>query len=348
MNRTRTTEAFDAAGPLLAAGLVRRGVPVHLAPWPGPLVGAPPTGASTGPRLVATTYVDVDGQVVGLAVVADPTLPALLDEAVAELRRWSDALRTRRLLLPVPAPACFPAPRAAGLLVLAQTRLPPRSACRAGRADATLAAYLERGDTVLVVGSGRGAWDDRPPRPSPRRAGVVPVASVRRATTVEVPAPAKLAFLQRPCTPVEELTAILDVLRSRFPLLRGQHPDQWCHRPTDTRDAVRSAAAASDLVLLVDDRHPHGRRPRHWLAHHRLVPVGSAADLDPVVLARAATITLTGPLHRPGTAALSTALARCLSGLGPLSVVRRRSTSETVTDVYSPPERSAVAAPGKP
>ncbi|RAJ31269.1 4-hydroxy-3-methylbut-2-enyl diphosphate reductase [Kitasatospora sp. SolWspMP-SS2h] len=376
MNRTRLTEAFDVAGlpapevtvptgfthpvrgavrcpaaPLLAAGLARRGVPVRLAPWPGPLTPAAPTPAPAAAarpaalRAFTTTYLDVDGQVIGLAVVADPALPALVEAAAAELRCWSDALRTRRLLLPVPAPACSPPRHAPGTLVPAreQDHDPTASACRADRTGATVTSYLERGDTVLVLGSGRGAWAERPPRPLPRRPGVVPVLSADHATTVEVPDPAKLSFVQRPCTPVEEFTTILDILRFRFPLLRGQHPDQWCHRPTDTRDAVRSAVAESDLVLLVDGRHPHP-----WLAHPGLIPVGSITDLYPAVLARAATITLTGPLNRPAAATLSDTLARCLSGLGPLSVIRRRSTSEPATDTHLPPERHAAGALGKP
>src|SRR5262249_28032679 len=142
--------------------------------------------------------------------------------------------------------------------------------------------------------------------------------------------------------PVEEATAMLSVLRARFPLVRGQHYDALCYAATDRAAAIKQVAAPSDLVLVLGDAadpdamHMRaevgaaaagpgqssaaaagpGQSSTACSAVHTVAAVGdievgwlTGVDTVGVVLSRSA---------RPG---LITQVTEALSGLGPLTVV---------------------------
>jgi 4-hydroxy-3-methylbut-2-enyl diphosphate reductase IspH len=66
-------------------------------------------------------------------------------------------------------------------------------------------------------------------------------------------APDRLSVVVQTGMPVEEATAMLSVLRARFPLVRGQHYDALCYAATDRAAAIKQVAAVSDLVLVLGD-----------------------------------------------------------------------------------------------
>ncbi|AUG75862.1 hypothetical protein CFP65_0943 [Kitasatospora sp. MMS16-BH015] len=361
MNRTRLTDHTEVAGrpgdpvtvlsgfhhpargpvscpaaPLLAGWLRERGQECRIA-----AAGALPAGS--GGRLAATTYLDLDGRVVGLAVTAPAHRATLAAEAV---RVWSAALRTRRLLVCTAPLGCEPPPSLptqpdARTADRARGRPTPRTVCpRAVATWATAAQYEARGDTVLLLGTG-----------GPARAGDAETAhrprvrDVAAAHVVQPADPERLSFVQYPCAPVEEMAEILKVLRRRFPMLRGQHPDEWCYRAADRRLAVRAVARAGDLVLL-------GARSTEaeWLKPEVRVPFDGLHVLRPELLAKAATIGLLAPLTplvplagdggRDGTELV----AEVLGGLGPLSLVHHRSLTQVRTDVLA----RTPEPPGRP
>ncbi|MEV8322093.1 hypothetical protein [Kitasatospora sp. NPDC056731] len=289
--------------------------------------------AGRGGRLFATTYIDLDGAVVGIAVIAPARQEAVAAEAV---RVWSAAVRTRRLIVCASEPACGPTP-----VVPSQplNRLAP-SAGGAGpaecpRAAATWAAvrqYEARGDTVLVLGGGGFA----PAGPAAQQAGAQQAGRVRVADAAGAQAlrsvdPERLSFVQHPCSPVEEVAEILGVLRARFPLLRGQHPDQWCYRSSDRRRAVRAVAESSDLVLV-----SAGSTVAASIRSGTFVAFNGLNALRPEEIAAAATVGVIAPLRAAeGAGDATDAVVGAIGGLGPVSVAYHRTVTEVATDVLA-------------
>ncbi|MCX4744119.1 hypothetical protein OG455_01085 [Kitasatospora sp. NBC_01287] len=341
------------AAPLLAAWLVRRGARVVLAALEPDAVTRPSgPPRRTGGVLVGSSYRDLDGRVVGLAAAAAADQDVSLVRLAVDT--WSQVIRTRRVLVPLAPRACAagaPVPRpqrgaAAGSPPVAAAGTGCRAAVAAWE---SVRAGRGRGDTVLLVGAGAGAgtgtdepWAGGPSGPLLR------VPTVEQARRLEVADPARLSYAIRPCSVIEDVTEVLHVLRARFPLIRGPHPDQWCYAASRARAAVRLAAAASDLVLLLggeggggggggagaDDRCDHDLPA----AQRVLAPVG-LGDLDPKELGAAATVAvidrLEGAVRGVGCPALGvTDLIEVLSGLGPLSVVHYRVQADVSTNIY--------------
>jgi 4-hydroxy-3-methylbut-2-enyl diphosphate reductase len=80
---------------------------------------------------------------------------------------------------------------------------------------------------------------------------IVLVGSVQEARTVQVPDPAKVAYLSQTTLSVDETGEILDVLRERFPALQGPHRDDICYATQNRQEAVKDLAARSGVVLVI-------------------------------------------------------------------------------------------------
>ncbi|MFI9331365.1 hypothetical protein ACIGZJ_28000 [Kitasatospora sp. NPDC052868] len=342
------------AAPLIAAWLAGQG---HAAPVravaPRALGRSDRTaGAARSGVLAATTYLDPGGRVAGLAVAGGARRAALAEEVV---RHWSRALRTRRVLVaPGPRPcrhgrhgtALLPDPRSAG-----SVRWPrAEDGCpKAAAAGALVRAYLDRGDTVLVLGG-------REERRRPERAGpgalpsgpVVEVAGVGASEALAaleglaIRDETRLSFVVSPCAVVDEVGGLLRELRLRYPSLRGQHPDQWCYVASDARWAERAVAEASDLTLLTGEGEPALLPLPGRGSVRRIRTLG---DLLPEEIAAAATVGVLatdggsaaegGPVAEGVPAAVTVAgLLEVLAGLGPLSVVSHRVRTDVGTGIH--------------
>ncbi|WP_285739357.1 hypothetical protein [Kitasatospora phosalacinea] len=280
---------------------------------------------------MSTTYLDGDGDATGIAVVGGSCRTGA---AQALVRSWSAALRTRRAMVARPPRPCPDSPYAVvELPVPRDGSAPPAhpgaaTPCPApALAGAAVRRYLDEGDAVLLVGPGRS----RPWAPDGR---VLELARVEDVERLVLPVGVRPAFVVRPCAVVDDVTPLLTALRARFPELRGQHPDQWCHRASATRWAHRAVAAASDLTLLLGEARvdaatlPTGARVRR---------VRGLGDLLPAELAAAATVGLIPAAPAVGTAngddmdtALLDAVLQVLTGLGPLGIVEHRVWTEVV------------------
>jgi 4-hydroxy-3-methylbut-2-en-1-yl diphosphate reductase len=107
--------------------------------------------------------------------------------------------------------------------------------------------FLSRGDTVLLIGH-----DGHDETEGTLGEGTIQlVQSPAEAATVEVDDPAKVAFLTQTTLAVEDANQVVDVLRSRFPLIESPPTEDICYATTNRQDAVRAIAAESDLVLVV-------------------------------------------------------------------------------------------------
>ncbi|RAJ31778.1 4-hydroxy-3-methylbut-2-enyl diphosphate reductase [Kitasatospora sp. SolWspMP-SS2h] len=303
------------AAPLLTAWLQRHDTKTAVTALHHQLTPRDPDDG--GQAVVATTFLDTTGQVFGLAVAADAER---LPQARAAVATWSAVLRTRRMLLPAGAEPCaVPAAPASRLPHPRTTVVPPAPDCpHADAALQCLRRFAERGETVLLVGAG----PLMPFAPCPRGNRVVAVPSIEAARAVRVADPAALSFVLRPCTLIEDAAAILAVLRARFPMLRGQHPDQWCYRAEDRRAAVNGAAACSDVALVLPGRDGQWSAPAR-----RTVRLTSLADLYPGHLRNASTVAVIGG---DSDGLTPDTLTRVLTGLGPVSVVEHHVNSRVL------------------
>jgi 4-hydroxy-3-methylbut-2-enyl diphosphate reductase len=187
--------------------------------------------------------------------------------------------------------------------------------------------FAERGDQVVIIGP-RGhavaagitgqAPDHTVTAESPVGAGAVQVADPRR-----------VSYVLQPGTPVEETAPVSAALRSRFPALRGPDPGRFCYAASDREETIRAVAAASDLVLVLGNEDEPDTRRLAGLArgsHAKAHVIDHAGQIVPSWLAGVGTIGLAETVSaRPGLAGQVTT---ALSGLGPLSVIRRRVTTE--------------------
>jgi 4-hydroxy-3-methylbut-2-enyl diphosphate reductase len=242
---------------------------------------------------------------VGLAVAARQDDDVALVVARATVEQWRRTLRTRRVLVAGSETTCAGARRAMALAGV----------------QGAVREYADRGDTVLVIGRMSDAVTAGLVGQAP--ADVLVVSSVGEAGEVLVDDPDRVSFVLSPAMATEDAVTVLAELRSRFPRLRGQHPDEWCYAVSDRRLTTRAVADSSDLLLVVgglDD--PESQELA--AASCQVRQLTDAGQLRANWLATAATVGIVGTS--------SDEVIRVLSGLGPLSVVRRQITTEVVGD----------------
>jgi 4-hydroxy-3-methylbut-2-enyl diphosphate reductase len=80
---------------------------------------------------------------------------------------------------------------------------------------------------------------------------MVLVGTPEEAETLQLPAHDKLAVLTQTTLSCEEVTAILDVLRRRFPHLETAPKGDICYASTNRQRAIRELAHVCDLILIV-------------------------------------------------------------------------------------------------
>lgn len=63
-----------------------------------------------------------------------------------------------------------------------------------------------------------------------------------------------LCFMTQTTLSVDDTSAVIDALRSRFPLIIGPRKDDICYATTNRQEAVRNLAAQADVVLVVGSK----------------------------------------------------------------------------------------------
>jgi 4-hydroxy-3-methylbut-2-en-1-yl diphosphate reductase len=71
------------------------------------------------------------------------------------------------------------------------------------------------------------------------------------AEALHVKDPEKLAFITQTTLSVDDTAAVIDVLRRRFPAIKGPVKEDICYATTNRQDAVKSIAEQIDLLLVV-------------------------------------------------------------------------------------------------
>ncbi|MBN3866707.1 4-hydroxy-3-methylbut-2-enyl diphosphate reductase [Gluconobacter kondonii] len=77
------------------------------------------------------------------------------------------------------------------------------------------------------------------------------INDAEEARTIQPEDPAKLAFITQTTLSVDDTAEIVDILRSRFPLIEGPKREDICYATTNRQEAVKAIAPESDLVIVI-------------------------------------------------------------------------------------------------
>ncbi|MFE9120402.1 hypothetical protein [Streptomyces sp. NPDC007172] len=158
----------------------------------------------------------------------------------------------------------------------------------------------------------------------------VQIRSIRDAEVLAARDADRLAFVVAPGSASVRVAGLLAALRSRFPRLRGQHPDQWCYTMSDLLISAWSVLAESEVLLLAGTPDsPATAAAQAAAAHMPVHRFTTLAQFRPHHI-DVATLAVTDSGTRLGGQ-----LLQVLAGLGPLDVMRRNTRTESVP-VLSP------------
>ena len=87
--------------------------------------------------------------------------------------------------------------------------------------------------------------------------GQLPEGAIALVETVEQAAaftprdPARLAFATQTTLSVDDTSAIVDILQTRFPEMKAPHKEDICYATTNRQNAVKAMADRSDIVFVI-------------------------------------------------------------------------------------------------
>lgn len=157
------------------------------------------------------------------------------------------------------------------------------------------------------------------------------VENVSQAERVEAPDPERVAYLTQTTLAVDETSEIVDVLRSRFPALRGPETDDICYATTNRQLAVREVAREADVVLVVGSRTSSNSQRLVEVSERAGTPaylIDDETDVDLAWIADAGTIGISAGASAPD--ALVHQLVRSIDALGGAEVVQSTTATENV------------------
>jgi 4-hydroxy-3-methylbut-2-enyl diphosphate reductase len=157
-------------------------------------------------------------------------------------------------------------------------------------------------------------------------------------TTVETPAKTaavhardtrQMTFFVQPGVALETAAPIVTALRSRYPAIKPTVPAEVCYAPSDRVGTIYAVALGSDLMLLLGD--PNSPDARQISANARdagtkVHIISDVDDIKPSMLGGVHTIGMAESTS--ARAGLAADVVTALSGLGRLSVARRRLSTE--------------------
>lgn len=153
------------------------------------------------------------------------------------------------------------------------------------------------------------------------------VEDLAAAQRIDVPEPERVSYLTQTTLAVDETNEIVDVLRRRFPALRGPASDDICYATANRQQAVRAVAREADIVLVAGSQTSSNSKRLVEVAERegaRAYLVDDATDVDVAWLDGASRVAITAGASAPER--IVTRLVDALATLGPVDV-RERSTS---------------------
>jgi 4-hydroxy-3-methylbut-2-enyl diphosphate reductase len=141
----------------------------------------------------------------------------------------------------------------------------------------------------------------------------------------------KVAYLMQTTLSVDEAAEVSGALRSRFRSVKAPGSDDICYATTNRQAAVRAVAAESDVVLVAGSRNSSNSVRLVETCERAGTPaylIDGAADIEASWLAGVSKVGLTAGASAPP--AVVSEIVSALSGLGPVSVSERVTTTESI------------------
>jgi 4-hydroxy-3-methylbut-2-enyl diphosphate reductase len=190
----------------------------------------------------------------------------------------------------------------------------------------------DRGDQLVLVGPPDHAATDPIKSQAPGRVTIVETPANTTAVAASDSRP--ISYLIQPGLTLEAGAPIVSALRSRYPAARSAVPAEVCYAPSDRAGTIYSVALGSDLMLVVGD--PKSADARQMCAQARdsgtrVQVIGQVSDIRPAMLSSVHTIGLAESTS--AGAGLGAQVVEVLSGLGRLTIARRRLSTEKTADI---------------
>jgi 4-hydroxy-3-methylbut-2-en-1-yl diphosphate reductase len=165
--------------------------------------------------------------------------------------------------------------------------------------------------------------------------GEAPASTVLVQTAEDVaalePAGSKIAYLMQTTLSLDEAAEVSGALKEKFPSVRAPGSDDICYATTNRQVAVREVAASSDVVLVAGSKNSSNSVrlvETCERAGTRAYLIDGASDIQLEWLEGVSVIGLTAGASAPP--AVVSEIVAALSGLGPVSVSERVTTTESI------------------
>ena len=203
------------------------------------------------------------------------------------------------------------------------------------RVHAAVLRYAARGYTILFVGHTghpevEGVMGEAPGQ-------VRLVETLQDAENVQPPEPERVAYATQTTLSLDDVSAIVDTLRRRFPRMVGPDAGDVCYATQNRQEAVRALVTrhGAEMVLVLgspNSSNSNRLREVAELAGARAYLLGSVAELDPAWLNGAARVGVTAGASTP-----EHVVQRVVDRLRELGASDVRTVETRVEDVYFAP-----------
>jgi len=160
--------------------------------------------------------------------------------------------------------------------------------------------YAAEGNRIVLIGHAGheevvGTMGEAPD-------ATVLVQTVEEAEALDLPADAPVAYITQTTLSVDETAEIIDVLKRRFPHIRGPQREDICYATSNRQWAVKELLGEVDLLLVIGSRNSSNSNRLVEVARAAGVPaqlIDDETDIDPRWLDQVETVGVTSGASAP-------------------------------------------------
>ena len=160
--------------------------------------------------------------------------------------------------------------------------------------------YAAEGNRIVLIGHAGheevvGTMGEAPD-------ATVLVQTVEEAEALDLPADAPVAYITQTTLSVDETAEIIDVLKRRFPHIRGPQREDICYATSNRQWAVKELMGEVDLLLVIGSRNSSNSNRLVEVARAAGVPaqlIDDETDIDPRWLDQVETVGVTSGASAP-------------------------------------------------
>jgi 4-hydroxy-3-methylbut-2-enyl diphosphate reductase len=178
-----------------------------------------------------------------------------------------------------------------------------------------------------------------------RKAGgdIYLVEDEEQAELLVVNVPVRVSYVTQTTLSMDDTARVIDVLRDRFPRIRGPRKDDICYATQNRQDAVKQLAQDCDLVLVVGSPNSSNSNRLRELAERMQADaymIDSVADIDPLWLRGKQRVGVTAGASAPEV--LVAEVVQGLQAMGASSPLEMDGRAENIT--FSMPRELRIPA----